>query len=953
MSLFQSQVAYLRRHSVFSDRWLIANPNWLEWLALWGELPLERGGILALLPEAIAAASNPNTAETEFMAHMRLARQRFMIWLAFRDLNQLASLAEVTVALSFFAEQVIALAVLRARLDLQTRFGLPWSHDLNCELPLMVVGMGKLGGYELNVSSDIDLIFLYEQDGNTQGGISSLSNHEWFDRAGKRVIKLLAEQNANGFVFRVDMRLRPNGDSGPLVCSLDMLEEYLTVQGREWERYAWIKGRLVYPPSTASNFERCNKALTQIVRPFIYRGHLDYGVIAALRELHAQIQREAERRSISRSGLPTRVQDIKLGRGGIREIEFLAQMFQLMRGGTDPRFQIRPTLEVLSLIAQQNLLPQAEIDNLAQAYQFLRRLEHRLQIWEDQQTHSLPEDEAIQLRLAETMTSSEGGTPNPMLRADFLLQLERHQNNVARLFDKAFALDKNTRLNVDTLLPTWEPDVNRFPESLRRWQLWLASAKQKALPESSRLILVNLLKKAVDLLMTETLEPEEADRVLLRFCDLLEAIARRGAYLAILAEYPQALINIFALLKSSEWGATYLTRHPHLLDNLLDSSAEEKLVHEPALYWREVKANLDLRLDDALIDATTDEQAMNVLRVCHQTETFLILLADLGIGTQEPLGVEKISDRLSALADMILQVSYERVWAGVAKKFSLLSNPLPPFAVIAYGKLGGKELGYASDLDLVFIYAAEEDDLKAQEIYTLLAKRMINWLTAFTSAGTLFEIDTRLRPNGSAGFLVTSIAAFRQYQFREGKNVAWVWEHQALTRARFAAGQIQLAPEFDQIRSAVLGQIRDPNLLRQEILAMRLKVHEGHPNATNQFDLKHDAGGMVDIEFIVQYLVLAFAHFHPQLIANLGNIALLSIAADCQLIERPAALAVGDAYRLFRAKQHRLRLDGVDKSRLDLQLHPEFAAARLQVIALWKTILQPNVAQEVRAHDAE
>ena len=230
---------------------------------------------------------------------------------------------------------------------------------------------------------------------------------------------------------------------------------------------------------------------------------------------------------------------------------------------------------------------------------------------------------------------------------------------------------------------------------------------------------------------------------------------------------------------------------------------------------------------------------------------------------------------------------------------------------------------------------------------------MINWLTAFTSAGTLFEIDTRLRPNGSAGFLVTSIAAFRQYQFREGKNVAWVWEHQALTRARFAAGQIQLAPEFDQIRSAVLGQIRDPNLLRQEILAMRLKVHEGHPNATNQFDLKHDAGGMVDIEFIVQYLVLAFAHFHPQLIANLGNIALLSIAADCQLIERPAALAVGDAYRLFRAKQHRLRLDGVDKSRLDLHLHPEFAAARLQVIALWKTILQPNVAQEVRAHDAE
>ena len=953
MSLFQSQLRFLRRHSIFSDRWLIANPNWLEWLALRGPLPLDQAGILALLPEAIEAANNANIVEAEFMANIRIARQRFMIWLAFRDLNQLAGLAEVTTALSFFAEQVITIAVLRARLDLQTRFGLPWSDSLNCELPLMVVGMGKLGGYELNVSSDIDLIFLYEQDGNTQGGVSALSNHEWFERAGKRVIKLLSEQNANGFVFRVDMRLRPNGDSGPLVCSLDMLEEYLSVQGREWERYAWIKGRLVYPPSSAIDFGRCNKSLTQIVRPFIYRRHLDYGVIAALRELHAQIQREAERRSISRSGRTNQIQDIKLGRGGIREIEFLAQMFQLMRGGTDPRFQIRPTLEVLSLIAQQNLLPPAEIDELAKAYQFLRRLEHRLQIWEDQQTHSLPEDQATRLRLAETMSSTDGVANNPTPSADFMVQLEHHQNNVARLFNKAFALDKNDRLNVDILSPTWQPDAHQFPEALRRWQLWLASAKQKALPESSRLILVNLLKKAVDLLVAEALEPEETDRILLRFCDLLEAIARRGAYLAILAEYPQALNNIFALLKTSEWGAKYLTRHPHLLDNLLDSSAEEKLVYAPEEYWREVKTNLDLRLDDALQESDTDEQAMNILRVCHQTETFLILLADLGIGTQEPLGVEKISDRLSALADIILQVTYERVWAGVVQKFSLSNKQLPPFAVIAYGKLGGKELGYASDLDLVFIYAASEDDLKAQEIYNFFAKRMINWLTAFTSAGTLFEIDTRLRPNGAAGFLVTSLAAFKQYQLREGKNVAWVWEHQALTRARFAAGQSHLGNEFDLIRTEVLGQVRDPAALRNEILAMRLKVHEGHPNGSSNFDLKHDAGGMVDIEFIVQYLVLAFVHRYPQLSGNLGNIALLSIAADCALIDHSAAIAVGNAYRLFRAKQHRLRLDGDDKSRLNLQDHPEFAKARIQVMTLWQIILQPNAAPGVRVRGAE
>ncbi len=953
MSLFQSQVSWLRRHSIFSDRWLIAHPDWLDWLAHWGSLPLDQAGVRTLLLGAIEAASNTHDTEANFMAQIRLARQRFMIWLAFRDLNQLASLAEVTAALSYFAEQAIGLAVLRARLDLQDRFGLPWSPTLHCELPLIVVGMGKLGGGELNVSSDIDLIFLYEQDGHTQGGTMVLSNHEWFERAGKRVIKLLAEQNANGFVFRVDMRLRPNGDSGPLVCSLDMLEEYLSVQGREWERYAWIKGRLVYPAPAAIDSVRCNKALTQIVRPFIYRRHLDYGVIAAIRDLHVQIQREAERRSLSRLGKPSRAQDIKLGRGGIREIEFVAQMFQLMRGGTDPRFQIRPTLDVLGLIAQQNLLPQIEIDELVCAYQFLRRLEHRLQIWEDQQTHLLPEDEIARLRFAESMAGADRPIDEPSLGTAFLAQLDQQQNNVARIFEKAFALDKNTRLDIDSASPAWQPDAQSFPQALERWQLWLASGKQKALPAASRLILVNVLKKVVDLLAAELLPSSEADQVLIRFCDLLEAIARRGAYLSILAEYPQALINILALLKASQWGATYLTRHPHLLDNLLDSSAEEKLVHEPAVYWQEVKSHLDLRLDDALQDAATDEQAMNVLRVCHQTETFLILLADLGIGTQAPLGVEKISDRLSALADMMLQVSYERVWIGVAKKFILPNQPLPPFAVIAYGKLGGKELGYASDLDLVFIYAAEEDDLRAQEIYTLLAKRMINWLTAFTSAGTLFEIDTRLRPNGSAGFLVTSLAAFKQYQLREGKNVAWVWEHQALTRARFAAGQIQLATEFEQIRAAVLGHLRDPEILRQEILSMRMKVHEGHPNATNQFDLKHDKGGMVDIEFIVQYLVLAFAYFHPQLIANLGNIALLSSAADCQLIDRSAATAVGNAYRLFRAKQHRLRLDGVDKSRLDLQQHPEFASARLQVIALWKSILEPNAALEVRAHDAE
>jgi glutamate-ammonia-ligase adenylyltransferase len=435
---------------------------------------------------------------------------------------------------------------------------------------------------------------------------------------------------------------------------------------------------------------------------------------------------------------------------------------------------------------------------------------------------------------------------------------------------------------------------------------------------------------------------EEADRTLSRFFDLLEAIARRSAYLSILAEYPGALSNVLALLQSSQWGAQYLISHPHLLDYLIDSHMERALIEHPEDYWREVKANLDMRLDDVMVEGDGSEQAMDILRVTHHTETFITLLADLGIGVDRALSVEKVSDHLSALADLILQATFERVWSIVAKKFGLAKNVAPSFAIIAYGKLGGKELGYASDLDLVFLYQAAENDYDAQEMYALLAKRMINWLTAFTSTGSLFEIDTRLRPNGSAGFLVTNVDAFKKYQMREGDNAAWVWEHQALTRARFAAGNTSVGSEFDVVRSEVLSQQRNVDHLRNEIVDMRRKVHEGHPNPTSDFDLKHDAGGMVDIEFIVQFLVLAYSHQYPQLIGNLGNIALLRIAAEVGLIQADIAKAVGDAYRLLRARQHRLRLDGADKTRIQLSDEPNLIAARDSVTLLWEEIFKTS-----------
>ncbi len=928
---------FLKRHSTYAERWLNAQPNWEEWLRIQSPQKVDIALIRNLLGPCESAIANERQDEAQFMADLRLARQRLMLCLGFRDLNGLADLDEVTHGLSAFAELAVSLSIAYIREDLAKRFGVPWNAERNIEMPLMVVGMGKLGGYELNLSSDIDLIFLYEHEGETLGGPKSLSHHEWFSRMGKRLIKLISEHDDNGFVFRVDMRLRPNGDSGPLVSSLDMLEEYLLVQGREWERYAWIKGRLIAPMPDSPSFFSCEKALDQIIRPFVYRRHLDYGVISAIRELHAQIQHEAEKRSSGREG---RSHDIKLGRGGIREIEFLAQMFQLIRGGTDPRFRARPTLEILSLIEKAGILPASEILSLKRAYIFLRRLEHRIQIWDDQQTHYLPDSEIAHARLAQSM----GGPSGAETTKQFLTELEGHQNTVAKLFEKAFALNDSERLELSPLSIDWEPEADYFPESLLRWRAWNGGPKEMQLPEKSRLIFHNLLRSAAEFLRRDLCESATADIVLLRFFDLLQAIARRSAYLVILAEYPKALLNVLALLKASQWGAKYLTQHPHLLDHLLNPHAEAFLVEHPQDYWRNVQATLNMRLDDVMADGDGSEQAMDILRVTHHTETFITLLADLGIGVERALTVEKVSDHLSALADLILQTTYERVWPVVAKKFDLPESQCfiqnVPFAVISYGKLGGKELGYASDLDLVFLYQTQESDYAAQEIYGLLAKRMIHWLTTYTSTGSLFEIDTRLRPNGSAGFLVTNAHAFKKYQLREGGNAAWVWEHQALTRARFSAGNPQVGNFFDEVRFEVLSQARNIDLLRDEILEMRRKVHAGHPNLAGNFDLKHDAGGMVDIEFMVQFLVLGYSCQHHQLIGNLGNITLLHLAGKLGLIEQISADDVANAYRLLRSRQHRLRLDGAEKTRVDIEAEPTLVNARNAVLDLWRQIFK-------------
>jgi [glutamine synthetase] adenylyltransferase / [glutamine synthetase]-adenylyl-L-tyrosine phosphorylase len=947
--------------SRYAARVLHANPALAATLPELARCPATRAWIearLETLCDASRAGAPPDAPLGEDALKQALRRLRAEVYLIAmeRDLAGIAEVSEVTAAMTDLAEVAIqrALEVLDA--DLRASFGAPLGETSGLPLSLGVVGMGKLGGRELNVSSDIDLIFIYEEEGETAGGQRKpLSNHEYFTRLGKRLISALSELTADGFVFRVDMRLRPNGDSGALVSSLGMLEEYFYVQGREWERYAWIKGRLVSCIDDEAG-SRLAVELDRLVKPFVYRRYLDFNVIGALRSLHEQIRQEAVKRATMR---PEKADDIKLGRGGIREIEFSAQVFQLIRGGQDAGFRVRPTLEVLAHAVMVGLLQPAVAAQLSDAYLFFRRVEHRLQYADDAQTHALPVDVDARARLAASLG---------YLDYDRLLdEINRHRTLAEAQFDRIFA-DKNGGASsggagrecetdergetardeasgsADPLQPfvtgadLWthslsdevvereedeviEAQIGRLGfhepvELLARLRVMRSSVRYQSLPERSRdrfdLLVVRVLDAA------SSLPQELCDVTVLRFLDLLEAVARRGAYLALLAEYPAALMRVLSVLGASRWAAGYLQQHPQLLDELLDDEA----LATPS-DWPAFKRALAKRL--AMADSV--EQQLDLLRHAQHAETFRILLLDLAAH----ITVEHVSDLLSALADAVLEVALEAVWRQMPRRH----REQPRFAVIAYGKLGGKELGYASDLDLIFLY--DDPDENADDIYASFARRLITWLTTATGAGQLYDVDLRLRPNGSSGLLVTALDGFRRYQLREGdgSNSAWVWEHQALSRARFACGDTQIGEQFEAIRKQVLTQYREPLPLAQEIVAMRERVHEGHPNRSELFDLKHDQGGMVDIEFIVQYLVLLHAAEHPELLRNTGNIALLRELAHFGLMPESEAQAAGDAYRTYRAIQHKMRLDGMDAARAPAE---RVAGERAAVQALWERI---------------
>ncbi|MDR2710297.1 MAG: bifunctional [glutamate--ammonia ligase]-adenylyl-L-tyrosine phosphorylase/[glutamate--ammonia-ligase] adenylyltransferase [Burkholderiales bacterium] len=897
--------------SAYAQRMTAARPNYrAAWEAALSS-PLDWD---AVVTQPIAAASASGDTD-KLAAVLRQVRQRVMLHTMARDLTGAADLDEVCGNMGRLATDALLAAVALHQTQLVETRGQPCNAEGKAQ-PFIVVGMGKLGGGELNVSSDIDLVFLYPEEGETDGA-RPLSNHEFFVRLGQRVIAALDEVTADGFVFRVDMRLRPYGDASPLAVSFDALEHYLTAQGRMWERYAWLKAQ----PLTGGEHDE----LQQLIAPFVYRKYLDFDAYEGLRDVREQIRVQGKTRGYAHN--------IKLGSGGIRDIEFIAQAQQIVRGGRVPALQLHGTRAALRALGERDLLPREAVDELLVAYDFLRRLEHRLQYRDDLATQTLPEDEASLTALAHSM--------NFATLAAFQEALTAHRQKVTRRFEALLGYDHYGSETISSL-PTTQPSVSpswNTPEAAELLRQTLVahrfddpdaiadrilrareSKRYAALPERSRQRFDALTQQLIDIApaaasttSSTAASSNNIDTLFLRLFTLLETISRRSVYLALLSEHPHALPTLARLLAASSWAADYLNRHPILLDELL---TPQILLAEPDwIAWRsELTQILDAHAGDA-------ERQMDELRHFQHAQTFRLLAQDIA----GQLTVERLADHLTALADLILEITLAHCWR------TLVSDDAPPprFAIIGYGKLGSKEMSYGSDLDLVFLYDAGDDDHEAITRYTRLAQRMNTWLTSTTAAGNLYATDLRLRPDGSSGLLISRWDAFVRYQHEK----AWTFEHQALTRARFIAGDNALGAAFMRERAALLQQPRDVEALRRDILAMRERMMEGHAHSGALFDVKLGRGGMVDIEFIVQFLVLSNAHRYPTLTRNTGNVALLTAAATLGLITAAEADAAIQAYRLYRRQQHAAQLQEEDSARVD---PAQYESEREAVIALWK-----------------
>jgi len=872
---------------------------------------------------------------------LRQLRERVFYTVMVRDLSGQADLLEVTQAMSYLADITVEQAYRSAMQDLISIHGTPTDPATQLPQELIVVGMGKLGGNELNVSSDIDLIMLYNAEGETPGPRKT-SNHEFYGKLTRNMMPLISEVDAFGQVFRTDLRLRPDGDIGPLAWSLDAFEQYLFTQGREWERYAWLKGRIIPTRFFANSApERSIQDLETLRVPFVYRKYFDFDALSALRALRERIRQDWQRRAVARSNIDSH-RNIKLGDGGIREIEFVVQLTQLIRGGKMPTLQQRGLLEALHAQARAGLMPESTAEQLEQAYIFLRRTEHALQYREDEQTHLLPQATEQREALANALGMSSQA---------FEETLSLHRTFVAEAFKDAFRIaglapEPSTTLaahQADKTDPALLMQANESLESgpsssldealivygtyadnlRKRIQIFLESHRISGLSNQSRARIDDLLPLILDASISN-INPE---RAVLNMLELIETIAQRSAYLALMIEYPDTLARVSKIMAASPWAAQYVIQNPIVLDSLIDWRS----LMEPLDFGR-VAQHLQRDLDACqLADGSPDvEQQMNLMRDSKRQLSFQMLAQDLA----DVLSIETLADNLSALADLLLAETVRRVWPLVLKLKPGDPCPELKFGIIAYGKLGGKEIGYSSDLDLVYIFDDSREE--AAEQYAKLARRLTSWLSTMTSSGRLYEVDLRLRPDGDAGLLAVSVDAFENYQL----NKAWAWEHQAITRARWVAGDPAINERFEAIRKKILTTPINTDKLSQDVKLMRQKINEGHPNQSGDFDLKHDAGGMVDLEFVTQYLVLRYAPKHPTLIPNLGNIALLRIASELGLIPQELAQDSANAYRNLRRQQHALRLQGAEKARLPTN---QLVTERETIRKLWQYVLEvPN-----------
>ena len=875
--------------------------------------PPERAD-LAAFAEQIAASEEPLEA---VKTDIRRYRNRYFLHVLWREFARSATLTETLQSISELADRLLYAAAAYAQRTVQQRFG-EIRNEAGEPVSIVILGMGKLGGRELNFSSDIDLIFLHP-GGATSDGPKSLSPHEFFTRVSQIVVALIGEATADGFAFRVDTRLRPFGDSGPPVTSFAALESYLVQHGRGWERYAYVKARAVGPVPPA---EVSNDLYDNLITPFVYRRYLDYGVFESLREMRALIAAEVQRRDLA--------DNIKLGPGGIREIEFIVQSLQLVRGGSRPEIQGRELQQVLPRLTGRDGISAADVDSLQAAYEFLRRLENFIQAIRDQQTHELPVDPVDRARLAAAMGHADW--------SGLRVQLDLHRHEVTQQFEKIAYREQSD--------DTGGSSRQRFSE------LWnnpiaaadLALALREENFEDAEMVAATIvefkttathadttasrrLRQFVPNLLVLLKDMSHPDLALQRTLAVAEQVLRRSAYLALLNENTPALAKLVSLCARSAYVAGQIARYPVLLDELLD----------PRIYTARItRAGMESELRQRVAEAGGDdsEAQMEILGKFQRASQFRIALADF----TGSLPIMRVSDCLTELAETVLDFALQVAWRDLTEKHGAPQEA--GFGIIAYGKLGGLELSYGSDLDLVFLHDSVAsgqltDGAKPLEhtmFFTRLVRRLVHFLTTQTGSGMLYEIDTRLRPDGQSGLLVTSVEAFERYQ----EENAWTWEHQALLRARAVAGSATIARKFERIRSATLAAGLHQETLRNDVIAMRARMRkELDKSNVKRFDLKQGKGGIGDIEFLVQYLVLANAAKYRSVFHYSDNIRQLDALAEAACIDEEAALQLQGTYREYRNRVHHLLLD----EQAPLVAQDEFQEQRQFVTGVWAKYL--------------